>query len=181
MASSALPNFGARSNLRKFSTAAVLIALLPMLASCGRSIELTQEVQLTESNTRVKLKRKETFEPRLTKLDFNQTYARSELWVVGSDLPAWKERLHPMYFGELRGGAGYVLVAVIPDVIACAARGKPASPYVVFAAAREHWHEIPMPQYLDGRNANLALIVDDFPFQNELLTKTINLSAAFGC
>src|SRR5829696_5280541 len=53
----------------------------------------------------------------------------------------------------------------LADACFAAARGKPASPYVAFGAAKEHWHEIPMPAYLHGRTANLALIVDDFPFQ----------------
>jgi len=169
------------NNHRRLACVAFLIAVASTLAACGKSVELTQEIRLSESNEKVTLKRKETFEPRLTALEFNPTYARSELTVVGSDLPAWKQRLLPLYFGELSGDAGYVLVAVIPDAIGCAERGKPASPYVVFAAAKERWHEIPMPQYLDGRAANLALIVENYPLENELIVKKIDLSVKSGC
>lgn len=181
MASTAHSNCGAVRNLRKFGRVAIVIALLPALTSCGKNVGLTQEVQLPESGRKVTLKRTETFGPRWTELSFKQVYARSELSIVGSDLPAWKQRLHPIYFGELRGDAGYVLVAVVPEAMDCTAKNKPASPYVVFAAAKEHWHEIPMPQYLDGRTANLALIVEDYPLENERIVKKIDLSAGFGC
>ena len=166
---------------RKFACVAILVAVAPILTSCGKNVELTQEVRLSESEKKVKLRRKETFEPRLWALEFSPGYARSELTVVGSDLPAWKQRLLPMYFGELAEGAGYVLVAVIPDARGCAERGKPASPYVVYAAAKERWHEIPMPQYLEGRAANLALVVENYPLGNELIVKKIDLSAGSGC
>jgi hypothetical protein len=169
------------NNRRKLACVAILVVVAPTLASCGTNVELTQEVQLSEPDKKVRLKRKETIEPRLTALEFNASYARSELTVVGSDLPAWKQRLLPVYFGELAEGAGYVLVAVIPDARGCAERGKPASPYVVYAAAKERWHEIPMPQYLEGRAANLALIVENYPFGNELIVKKIDLSAGSGC
>lgn len=160
---------------------AILIAVAPLLASCAKKVELTQDVKLAESDRKVTLKRTETFAPRLAKLDFSQSYTSSELTIAGSDLPAWKQRLLPIYFGELTGGAGYVLVAVIPDAVGCADRGKPASPYVVYAAAKERWHEIPMPEYLVGRTANLALIVQNYPLDNEALVKSINLSAGPGC
>jgi hypothetical protein len=166
---------------RKLACVAILVAVVPTIASCGSNVELTQEVRLSESDKKVRLKRKETFEPRLTALEFNASYARSELTVVDSDLPAWKQRLLPIYFGELIGGAGYVLVAVIPDARGCAERGKPSSPYVVYAAAKERWHEIPMPQYLEGRAANLALVVENYPLGNELIVKKIDLSAGSGC
>ena len=181
MASSALPNSGARMDLGKLACAVILIAAVPTLTSCAKNHELTQDIKLSGSDKKVTVTRKETFEPKLFKLDFKRTYARSELSVVGSDLPVWKQRLQPIYFGELPDGGGYVLVAVVPDAIGCAERGKPASPYAAFAAVKERWHEIPVPKSLDGQSANLALIVEDFASVNDAVMKKIDLSAASGC
>ena len=168
----------ARRRLRKVACAAIFVAIVPVLAACAKKVELTQEVKLAEPEKKVKVKRTETYAYKLSRLDFTQSYAQSELSVVDSDLPTWKQRLQPIYFGELAGAAGYVIVAVIPDAAGCAERGKPASPYVVYAASKEHWHEIPMPEYLLGRTANLAYIFESYPLENELIVKSINASAA---
>jgi hypothetical protein len=168
-------------NLRKVACAAFFVAVVPALASCAKKVELTQEVKLAEPDKKVKVKRTETFAYKLSRLDFNQSYAHSELTVVDSDLPTWKQRLQPIYFGELAGAAGYVVVAVIPDAQGCAERGKPASPYVAYAASKDRWHEIPLPEYLVGRTANLAYIFESYPLENELIVKSINASAPSGC
>lgn len=152
-----------------------------MLASCAKNVEVAQDVELPESGKKVTLRRTEIFAPRLSEFSFKKVYSRSELSIVNSDVPTWKQSFIPLYFGELRGEPAYVLVAVVPDALDCAKAGKLASPYVVFSAVKEKWHEIPMPAYLDGRSANLALIGQDLPLENERIVSKIDLSAKPGC
>ena len=159
----------------------MLIAVLPLLASCGKNVEVAQEVELPESGKKVTLRRTEIFAPRWSEFSFKKVYSRSELSIVNGDVPTWKQSVIPLYFGELRGEPAYVLVAVVPDALDCAKAGKLASPYVVFSAVKEKWHEIPMPAYLDGRSANLALIGQDLPLENGRIVSKIDLSAKPVC
>lgn len=169
-----------------------------MLSACGKTVEFKEEVQLFGSDKKVILERREVFEPRITGHDYRQTYIRSELSIVGSKIPVWKERLHPIYFGEFSAEASYFLVATIADSAGGNLRGKPNCPYVVFAAADQGWREIPMPKYLDGRAANLLLGVLKNLSESKFVTKeraeeenrrrefspshkTIQLSARYGC
>jgi hypothetical protein len=187
-----------RRGYSRMLTCIMIFSTSLMLSACGKTVEFTEEVQLFESDKKVILERREVYEPRITGLDFRQTYIRSELSIVGSKMPSWKERLHPIYFGEFPAGAGYFLVATIPDSIGCYQRGKPSSPYVVFTAEEQGWREIPLPKYLDGRAANLLLGVERNLSESKLVTKgqaeeknrrgafspddkKINLSARFGC
>jgi len=175
------------------------LVFLLMLTACGKTIKFTEEVQLPGSDKTIILERSEVFEPRMVRLSLKQTYIRSELSIVGSKLPRWKARLHPIYFGALpEDGAGYLLVATIRNSIGCYERGKPNSPYVVFVSGQQEWREIPMPKYLDGRTANLLLQMESRPPGNDTLSKekikelnrlvgvlpdeqTIQLSTRFGC
>ena len=176
----------------------LISSVLYLLSGCGKTVEFTQEVKLLGSGNKILLKRKEVFEPRITGLDYRQTYSRSEVTVVGKTIPSWKERLHPIYFGEFSAEARYFIVATIPDSTSCYQRGRPTSPYVVFAEDNRGWREISMPKYLDGRVANLLLGVQSNLSESKHVCqesadernrkaqvspdhKIIKLSARYGC
>ena len=189
---------GLQLNLGRVSAHILVLSASYLLGGCGKTIEFTEEVQLLGSGNKILLERKEVFEPRVTGLDYRQSYFRSEITVVGGKIPSWKERLHPIYFGEFSAEARYFIVATIPDSNSCYLRGRPTSPYVVFAADDGGWREIPMPKYLDGRAANLLVGVQSNLSENKHVTqesadernrrsqvspddKVIKLSARFGC
>ena len=149
------PDCAHESKIRRVLACILISSASCLLGGCGKTVEFTEEVQLPGSGNKILLERREVFEPRITGLDYRQTYSRSEVTVVGKKIPSWKERLHPIYFGEFPAEAGYFIVATIPDSTSCYRRGNPNSRYVFFAADDRGWHEIAIPKYLDGRVANL--------------------------
>jgi hypothetical protein len=141
--------------IRGWMLCTLLLGASALLSACGKTIGFTEEVKLASART-ILVKREALLEPRMSGLQLRQTWQRSRLTILKSDVPPWEERLFAMYLGAA-GQDEYLLVAFIPNAVTCYERGRPHSKYVAFLGDKRGWREVEVPKDLEGQAANVLL------------------------